>query len=64
MSGLDQRARNLTEADVDAIVEGLCKRVKSEFYQDIGKGFWNFVWKAVIASMIGIAAYGGIKGIK
>ncbi len=63
MSGMPPQ-RTLTDADVEAIISGLCTRVKTEFYQDLGKGLWGFVWKCVIASMIGIAAYSGLKGIK
>ncbi len=56
--------RNLTDADVAAIIDGLSMRVKDEFYRDLGKGLWGFVWKCVVASMIGMAAYGSWKGIK
>ena len=56
--------RNLTDGDVAAIIDGLFERVKTEFYKDLGKGLWGFVWKCVVASVIGIAAYGGLKGIK
>lgn len=64
MSTLDQRPRNLTDADVEAIVDQLRESVKREFYEDLGKGLWGFVWKCVVASMIAIAAYSGLKGVK
>jgi hypothetical protein len=56
--------RTLTDADVKAIVEGLYARAKSDFYADLGKGVWAFIWKCAVVSMIGMAAYGGLKGIK
>lgn len=63
-----QNLRTLSDADVEALAESLtdklCARVKNEFYQDLGKGLWAFVWKCLLASMIGVAAYTGVKGIK
>lgn len=64
MSDMSTEPRTLTDADVKAITDAFFKRAKSEFYQDLGKGIWSFVWKAIVLSMIGIAAYGGLKGAK
>ena len=53
--------RNLTDADVDAIVNALKKSVVEEFYADLGKGVWAYVKKAFFVAVIAIAAYGAIK---
>ncbi len=60
----DLEPRNLTNADVEAIVKRLRESITQEFYEDLGKGLWAFVWKAVLMTMIGIAAVNGLKGIK
>lgn len=56
--------RNLTEADVEAIVSALTAKVKQEFYADLGRGVWAIVWKAVVGLVVGLAAYGSLKGYK
>lgn len=56
--------RNLTDADVDAIVDALTSKVKQEFYADLGRGVWGIAWKAIVAVLVGLAAYGSLKGYK
>jgi len=56
--------RNLTEADVNAIVDALEERISKKFYLDIGQGVWSMAWKTIIVLIIGIAAYGATKGLK
>ena len=56
--------RKLTDDDVDAIVDALEKRMMHKFYNDLGKGVWGLVWKALIFTLVGLAAYGSFKGIK
>jgi len=53
--------RNLTDADVAAIVEGLRKEVVESFYRDLGRGLWGAVVKVVITALIGVAAYSAGK---
>ena len=53
--------RNLSDEDVTAIVDALETRITDKFYRDVGKGFWAMVWKAVVAAMFFIAAYGAVK---
>ena len=53
--------RDLTDADVTAIVEGLRKEMIDSFYQDLGKGLWGAVVKIIITALIGIAAYSAGK---
>ena len=60
----DPTSRTLTDADVAAIAEALKEKVVTEFYQDLGKGIWSYLWKAIIATIIAIAAYGHFKGLK
>lgn len=56
--------RNLTDADVDAIVAALTNKVKQEFYADLGRGVWGIAWKALVTMLVGLAAYGSLKGYK
>jgi len=53
--------RNLTDADVAAIVEGLRKEMVESFYKDLGRGLWGAVLKALITALIGVAAYSAGK---
>lgn len=56
--------RNLTDEDVQAIVNALSVRVKQEFYEDLGRGMWSVAWKVIVGTLITIAAYGSIKGLR
>lgn len=56
--------RNLTDADVQAIVDRMEARLEQRFYSDFGRGVWGLVWKAIIVAVLGVAAYGSWKGIK
>lgn len=53
--------RQLSDADVTAIVDALEVRLTDKFYRDVGKGLWGMVWKALIGAMVFIAAYGALK---
>lgn len=53
--------RLISDADVTAIVDALETRITDKFYRDVGKGIWGMVWKAILGSMLFIAAYGAIK---
>jgi len=53
--------RNLSDADVKAIVDALEVRLTDKFYRDLGKGLWGITWKAIIGAMVFIAAYGATK---
>lgn len=56
--------RNLTDADVAAIVVALRKEMTETFYKDFGRGVWGILWKVSLVAIATIAAYGQIKGIK
>lgn len=55
--------RNLTDADVEAIAASIERRMVQNFYRDLGKGVWGLVWKAIVAALILVAAYGAAKGL-
>lgn len=59
----ERRKRTLTDADVEAIAKATRKAWSDGFYQDLGKGVWALVWRALVAGMILIAAYGAAKSI-
>lgn len=52
--------RNLTDADVDAIVTALEARVVANFYRNLGAGVWEYVKKAVLTAVFVVAAYGAV----
>ena len=56
--------RNLTDDDVKAVVDALEKRMTERFYNDLGKGVWSLVWKVIVVTLVGLAAYGSFKGMK
>ena len=45
--------RNLTDADVEAILSAFEKR----FYTNLGKGVWGLVWKSIVVAIAAIAGY-------
>lgn len=59
----ERRSRVLTDADIAAIATELEKRLTDNFYKDLGKGVWGLVKKALLAVLVGIAAYGAINGV-
>lgn len=56
--------RKLSDDDVRAIVDEMEQRMTERFYGDIGRGVWAVVWKALIAALVLVAAYGSTKGFK
>jgi hypothetical protein len=54
--------RNLTDDDVDAVVEALGKKLKQEFYEDLGRGVFAVAWKVVVGVIIALAAVGSHSG--
>lgn len=58
----ERRQRTLTDADVEALTEALRKKWIASFYQDLGRGVWALVWRAVVLAICAIAAYGALKG--
>lgn len=58
----ERRTRTLTDADVEALTEALRKKWIAAFYQDLGKGVWALVWRAIVVAAVAIAAYGAVKG--
>lgn len=56
--------RHITDADAEAIARALEKRVIERFYKDLGRGVWAMAWRVILAGLIAVAAYGGLKGLK
>jgi hypothetical protein len=57
-----KRHRTLTDEDVTAIVDTLREQMMKQFYQDLGKGFWGFIAKALITMLLVLAAWGAGRG--
>jgi hypothetical protein len=57
---MEHEKRNLTDGDVEALAEALRCKVVKEFYQDLGRGVFALVWRAVVMALIAVAAYGAI----
>ena len=62
MSGNEEEKRTITNADVKKIVDCLEDRIEERFYINLGKGIWAFVWRATVAGLLALAAYGHYKG--
>lgn len=60
----ERRARALTDEDVSAVVEELETRIAARFYGNLGRGLWGLAWRAIVSLLIGISAYGALRGIK
>jgi len=58
----ERRDQALTDADVEKIVDGLEERLEQRFYINLGRGIWAFVWRATIAGLLALAAWGHYKG--
>jgi hypothetical protein len=56
--------RSLSDADVKEIVDQLETRVAERFFNDVGRGVWSLAWKAIVLAIVGVAAYGSLKGFK
>lgn len=54
--------RNLTDADVQAIVDKLKTELVEDFYGDLGRGVWAFIKKALIGLLLVLAVYGMASG--
>lgn len=53
--------RNLTDKDVEAIVDSLKEKLVTDFYGEVGRGFWGWVKKAIFVLLF-ILALQGILG--
>lgn len=58
----ERRDRSLTDDDVKKIVDCLETRLEQRFYVNLGRGIWAFVWRAAIAGLLVLAAWGHYKG--
>jgi hypothetical protein len=54
--------RTLSDADIEAMTTAFERRMEERFYNNLGKGLWGIIWKAVLVAAIAIAAYGAAKG--
>ena len=57
----EESTRNLTDNDVQALVDELEKRWERRFYLNLGRGVWSILWRAFIAAMLIVAGWGAFK---
>ena len=57
----ERRHRALTDDDVKKIVDCLENRLEQRFYVNLGRGIWAFVWRAAVAALLMLAAWGHYK---
>lgn len=50
--------RNLTDDDVEAIVEGLWTKASNSFKLNVGSGVIGLVWKGILLAVVILASYG------
>jgi hypothetical protein len=60
----ENHERHLTDDDVKALADELEDRLTDRFYGNLGRGMWALAWKAIITAILGIIAYGSLKGFK
>lgn len=53
--------RTLTDADIEAIATALQERLVRDFYKNLGKGVFGWVWRAVVIVFILAAFYGATR---
>jgi hypothetical protein len=56
---MNDEKRNFTDADIKAMVAEL----KSEFFNNFGRGVWGFAWKGIVIFLIIVSLYGASKGV-
>lgn len=60
---VERRTRSMTDDDIQALADEIENRLASRFYINIGRGLWGMVvWRAILAAMVLVAAYGAVKG--
>jgi len=60
----ERRNRALTDDDVKALADEFEQRLVARFYDNLGRGVWGLMWKAMIGAIVIVAAYGAVKGVK
>lgn len=61
---MPEHERNLTDDDVKALADELEDRLTNRFYGNLGRGMWSLAWRAIVLAILGIIAFGSLKGIK
>lgn len=56
--------RKLSDEDITALSDELERRMVQRFYTDLGRGVWSLAWKAIVLTLLAIAAYGMANGAK
>lgn len=54
----EQIKHRLSDEEIDAIAERVCKRITNDLYQNAGKGIVGLVMRGVLLLVIGLAVYG------
>jgi hypothetical protein len=62
MASTENEKRNLTDADVQALVAEAQKVMVAQFYSDLGKGVWVWLKRGIVLAIIAVAALGYMKG--
>ena len=58
MNDEPEKKRNLTDEDVEALIDELESRLEKQ----VGRGLISLVWKAAILALLAIAVWGMAKG--
>lgn len=59
---VERRTRTMTDDDIQALADELENRLASRFYLNLGRGLWGMAWRAIMAVVVLVAAYGAVKG--
>lgn len=55
---METKYHNLSEEDIEKIVDKVCDKLEKKLYLNIGRGAVGVLWKAVILGAIALASYG------
>ncbi len=54
----ERRSRNLTDEDIKRLATEIREQMRQSFFNDLGRGIWGFIWRAILGLCLVLAAWG------
>lgn len=54
----ERRGRALTDEDIEELAKAMEDRLTARFYNNLGHGVWDLIWRTLIVAMLAVAAWG------
>ena len=54
----EHEGRVLTDSDIKALADDLEGRLIGRFYNNLGHGVWDLIWRLIITALFALAAWG------